>query len=175
LSTVEEGFGGALDLSGANTEGFPALDAGTYDCELFDYSWSATKGGSNDDGTPKKMPEGTPMLKTQLRVIEPEHENRRLFDQFVIPPASYEKEKREVMLGMLVRFLTAMGLEESDVKSKKFDLNKALEDLKGEPVRVTVNKEPKYMSDPEENLWDNKVKGYKRAGTGSSGERGKLL
>ena len=161
----ETTFDGALDLSGADTRGFEAMESNTYDFELFDYSWAATKGGTNDDGTPKKMPEGTPMLKVQFKCIEPEYENRRVFDQFVIPPEDYDSEKRGRMLGMLVRFLTAMGLEESAVKSKKFKINDSLEELKGQPVRVTVKKKPKYNTRPEDNEWDNEVVGYKQTGT----------
>ena len=177
MSTVEEGFGGALDLSGADTSGFEALESNTYDGELFEWSWAATKGGQNDDGTQKKMPEGTPMLKLQFKIIEPEYENRRVFDQFVIPPADYDAEKAGKMKGALVRFLVAMGLEEGDVKKKGFKLNDALENLVGEPVRITVVKKQKYNTKPEDNEWDNEVKGYKRIGEGgSSSERGgKLL
>jgi hypothetical protein len=162
LSDVNlEGFGGALDLSGADTSGFTPLESGTYDCELFSYEWRATKGGTNDDGTPKKMPEGTPMLALQFKVIEPEFENRRFFDQFVIPPADYDKEKAAKMTGALVRWLVAMGLEESEVKTKKFNLGEALENLVGEPVRVTVGQKPKYNTKPEDKEMENVVKGYK--------------
>lgn len=156
-------FGGVLDLTGANTTGFPALDSGTYDCELFDFKWTETK-GEGKVGV-------APLLKVQFKVIEPEWENRRFFDQFVIPPADYDKEKREVMLGMLVRFLTAMGLDEEEVKTKKFNLNDALQNLIGEPVRVTVSKEQKYNTKPEDMEFDNKVKGYKSAAESAATSR----
>lgn len=162
MSANEEGFGGALDLTSADTSGFEALPSGTYDCELFEYKWDTTKGGTNQDGTPKKMPEGTPMLKLQFKVIEPEYENRRLFDQFVIPPEDYDKEKRAKMLGALVRFLVAMGLSEEEVKSKKFKLNDTLNDLVGEPVRVTVGQEPIPYGARKDEM-SNPVKGYKSA------------
>lgn len=175
MSTTE-GFTGALDLSGADTSGFDALESRTYDCELFESKWAETKGGDNPDGTPKKMPAGTPMLKLQFKVIEPEHENRRLFDQFVIPPNDYDAEKRAKMLGALTRFFVAMGMEESDVKNKKFNINDALADLQGQPVRVTVAKKQKYGTRPEDKEYDNEVKGYKRIGDGaSSGPGGGLL
>jgi hypothetical protein len=174
LSSTE--FSGALDLSGADTKGFPALEDGTYDFELFSWEMAATKGGTNPDGTPKKMPEGTPMLKVQLKCIEPEHENRRAFDQFVIPNEDYDAEKRNKMLGALVRFFVAMGMEESDVKSKKFDMFKALEDLTGEPVKATLIKKRKYNTTPEQDEWDNEVRGYKRIGdAGAAKTGGKLL
>lgn len=153
-----EGFGGALDLSDANTKGFDPLDSGTYDCELFEYEWAETKGGEGS-----KMPGGTPMLKLQFRVIEEQFENRRLFDQFVIPPADYDKEKAATMKGMLVRFLTAMGLDESDVTTKKFNLNETLDNLVGEPVRCTVGQEEQKVGVNAGRI-NNPIKGYKSAG-----------
>ncbi len=168
MSNVE-GFGGALDLSGATVKGFEALDSGTYDCELFSYTWDATKGGEG-----KKMPEGTPMLKLQFKVIEPEYENRRLFDQFVIPPDDYDKEKRGTMLGMLVRFLQAMGVPEEETSGKKFKLNDTLDNLVGEPVRITVGQEPiPYGARAGE--MSNPVKGYKSMEDSAVGASGKLL
>ncbi len=161
MSEVE--FGGVLDLSSADTKGFEALPSGTYDCELFEWKVVGTKGGPNS-----KMPEGTPMLKVQHKVIEEPYENRRLFDQFVIPPNDYDTEKRDRMLGALVRFFVAMGMEESDVKNKKFNMAESLDNLVGEPMRVTVGREKKYG---QENVadadaeYDNPVKGYKRVGT----------
>ena len=175
MSSTE--FTGALDLSNADTKGFPALEDGTYDFELFSWEMAATKGGNNPDGTPKKMPEGTPMLKVQLKCIEPANENRRAFDQFVIPNDDYDAEKRAKMLGALVRFFVAMGMEESDVKNKKFDMFKSLEDLVGEPVKATLIKKRKFNTTPEQDEWDNEVRGYKRISEGSStaGPGGKLL
>lgn len=164
MSEVE--FGGVLDLSSADTKGFEALPSGTYDCELFEWKVVGTKGGSES-----KMPAGTPMIKLQFKVIEDPYENRRLFDQFVVPPNDYDKEKRDKMLGSIVRFFVAMGMEESDVKSKKFNMSEALEALVGEPVRVTVGREKKYgqenLSDQEAE-YDNPVKGYKKAGTAAT-------
>src|SRR3954467_9594601 len=109
-------FAGVLDLTGANTKGFPALESGTYDFELFDYKVDKTKPGG-------KLPEGSPLYKLQFKCIEGEWENQRVFDQFSIPPSDYDKDKRATMLGMLARFLMAMGLDEAEVKSKKFNLN----------------------------------------------------
>jgi hypothetical protein len=54
-----------------------------------------------------------------------------------------------------------MGLEESEVKTKKFNLGEALENLVGEPVRVTVGQKPKYNTKPEDKEMENVVKGYK--------------
>lgn len=136
MSAVEEGFGGALDMSGANTEGFKALDPGTYDCELFEYKWAATKGGPD-----AKLPEGTPLLKITFKCIEPELETRRFWTQYSIPPDDYDAEKRATALGFLARFLMALGLSEDEAKDKKLKLNDILDDKIGHPVAVTVNVE----------------------------------
>jgi hypothetical protein len=156
----EQPFDGVLDLSSADTTGFTPLDSGTYDCELFEHKWDATKGGTNPDGTPKKMPAGTPLLKLQFKVIEPEFDNRRLFDQFVIPPNDYDKEKADKMKGALVRFFVAMGMEEAQVKSASFNINEALNNLYGEPVRVTVGQEVIPYGARAGEI-SNPVKGYK--------------
>jgi Protein of unknown function (DUF669) len=166
-------FDGVLDLTSADTRGFEALESGTYDCELFEYKWDSTKGGTTPDGREKKMPEGTPLLKLQFKVIEPEFENRRLFDQFVIPPNDYDPEKRDKMLGALVRFFVAMGMEESEVKSKKFKMNETLDNLIGEPVKVTVGQEAIPYGARKGEL-SNPVKGYKRI-TADDSVESKLL
>lgn len=171
MSDVE--FGGVLDLSSADTKGFEALPSGTYDCELFEWKIAGTK-----DKPGAKMPPNTPMVKLQFKVIEDPYENRRLFDQFVIPPNDYEdKEARDKMLGMLVRFFVAMGMEESAVKSKKFNMAEALDDLVGEPVRVTCGREVKYGQEnipDEDKEYGNPVKGYKPAGTAAVAGSGLL-
>lgn len=157
-------FAGVLDLTGANTKGFPALDAGTYDFELFDYEVVGTKAGG-------KLPEGSPLYKLQFKCIEPEFENRRQFDQFAIPPNDYDKEKRETMLGMLARFLIAMGLQEEEVKAKKFNLNDALTNLIGHPVKIVLSKDQKYGTKPEDKEFQNNVKGYKPIGESEATSR----
>lgn len=162
MSSTE--FAGVLDLSGANTSGPEALDSGTYDFELFDYKVVGTKAGG-------KLPEGSPLYKLQFKCIEGEWENRRVFDQFAIPPSDYDKDARETMLGMLARFLMAMGLDEKEVKSKKFNLNDALTNLIGHPVKITVEKVQKYDTKPEDKLFQNNVKGYKAIDTTEASSR----
>lgn len=155
MSTAAEGVGGALDLSGANTEGFPAMDSGTYAFEFFDYSWAETKGGEGS-----KLPAGSPRLNIQLKCIDEPYENRRAFDGFNFPPADYDKEKREQALGFFVRFLIAMGVEESVAKGKKVDVNALLQSLVGEPVLATVGVDT-YKQGANAGNEFNPVKGYK--------------
>lgn len=164
---------GPLDLSGADLKGFDALDAGRYDAEVVEVSWDAVK---NADGT-GKLPTGTPMLKAQLRVLEPKidgeviDQDRRVFTQYPNPPADYDPKKRAIMQGMLARFFIALGFTEEQVKSKKFDPD--FEDLKGRPCVVTLSKYL-YPDNPETGEWRNNVKGVKPAGS-NVGTGGGLL
>ena len=162
-----------LDLSGANTSGFDALDAGRYDAEVYEMSWDAVK---NADGK-GKMPTGTPMLKIQFKVMEPKidgqvvDQDRRVFTQFVIPPKDYDEKKASTMKGMVARFFMALGFEEDQVKSGGFDPD--FDELKGTPCVVVLSKYL-YPDDPETGEWRNQVKGVKPAGTGVGASTGLL-
>lgn len=153
--TELEGFGGALDLSDANTKGMEPIDSGTWAFELFDWKWEKTKGGEGS-----KLPKDTPRLNCQFKCIDDPFENRRVFDGFNIPGPEYDAEKRAQALGFLARFLIGMGLDESEVKSKKFKLNDALTQLQGEPVLITVGVKTYEQGAREGELY-NVVKGYK--------------
>lgn len=171
-TAANEGFGGALDLSGANTKGFEPLDSGTYAFELFDYSWTETKGSEGS-----KLPAGSPRLNIQLKCIDEPYENRRCFDGFNFPPADYDKEKREQALGFFVRFLIAMGIPEDKAKAKKVDVNALLQELMGEPVLATVGL-TQYTQGASKGDWYNPVKGYKPISArddDDSGAGGRLL
>src|SRR4051812_22126836 len=104
---------GVLDLTGADTSTFEAIPAGKYKAVIWDVVWDKTK---NPDGT-KKMPDGTPMLKVQVRLDNEEHadteyeldgvttkigKNRTLFGQFVVPPAGYDADAAAKMKGSIV-------------------------------------------------------------------------
>ena len=56
---------GPLDLSGANTAGFEAVDAGRYNAAVAEMSWDAVKNTSGQG----KTPAGTPMLKVRFKLI----------------------------------------------------------------------------------------------------------
>jgi hypothetical protein len=166
---LSEGFGGALDLTGANTEGMKPIDSGTYAFELFDYKWEETKGSEGS-----KLPAGTPRLNVQLKCIDEPFENRRVFDGFNFPPADYDAEKKAQAEGFFVRFLMAMGLPEETVKAKKFNANEALEALVGEPVLATVGIK-KYEQGAREGEEYNVVKGYKPLSSRGDDASGGLL
>lgn len=160
---------GVLDLSGADTSGFDAMPSGRYRCSIFSAEMTETKGSESS-----KLPAGTPMIKVQwqvhFNVNDPEdaqYENRRLFSNYSIPPAGYENEAK--LKGMLVRFLVALGYEESEVTGKKFNLD--IEDLVGKDADVTVGQKPDYH-DPE--VMTNDVKGVRPAGSSAASTAGIL-
>lgn len=161
MSEVEVG---TLDLTGADTSGFEAIDAGRYSATVWEASWK-------ESGGEGKMPQGAPYLNVQFRLSDPPNENRRVFSKyFPVPYEGQEPDKAKKSQGMFVNFLTALGYEESNVKSKKFSLD--LEELKGKECVVVLNKKfNDYTSEME-----NNVTGVKKAGeaTGSQAAGGLL-
>lgn len=164
---------GPLNLSDADLKGFEALDAGRYDAEIFEIKWDATKGGEN-----AKMPAGTPLMKVQCKVLNPVikgeaiDQDRRVFTQFVSPPKDYDKKKAATMKGMIARFLIASGDTEEMIRSPKFDPD--FEDYKGRPIVVILSKVRKYNTKPEDDEWENKITGFKAAGSSTGGNSGLL-
>lgn len=163
MSEVTEGMG-PLDLSDADLEGFDAIDAGRYNVELVELTWDAVK---NPNG---KLPVGTPILKIQAKVVDHEqYENRRLFDQFTVPPKDYDAKKAATMKGFMARFFMALGYTEEQIKSPEFNPN--FEDLQGQAAVAVVGKEPKKTRDADGELvvvpdeWNNPIKGWKPAGS----------
>lgn len=153
---------GVLDLSGADTSGFDAIPSGRYNASVFAAEIKETKGSETS-----KLPAGTPMLAIQWQVHErlndpsdeTDYENRRLFSNYVIPPADYENAAK--LKGMLVRALVALGVgTEAEVTSKKFNLD--LEDLIGRDADLIVGQRPS-RDDPE--TMTNNVNGVKPAGS----------
>jgi hypothetical protein len=160
---------GPLDLSDADTSGIKPVEAGTYAAEVFATEWRKTKGGPN-----AKMPEGTPMLSVQVKLTANAQgdtqgiANRRAFTQFTIPPAGYDAGKAATMKGILATFLMAAGYPEDTVKSKKFNLEAAKEELVGREIGVVLGIEKKYGTEDE---YQNVIKGFKhisKVGTADS-------
>lgn len=183
MSTTEEFTPGVLDLTGADTSTFDAIPSGRYNCTVWDCSWDATKGGPDS-----KMPAGTPMLKMQFRLSD-EYENyeytnkdgqktkigknRRVFSQWVIPPADYDPDKAAKLKGMLVNMLIGLGYDESKVTKGNFKLD--FEDMTGREC-VVVLSQREYPKDSGN--WSNPVTGIKPAGSatiGSTAETSGLL
>lgn len=162
---------GPLNLSDADTKGFEAIEAGRYNAEIFEMKMDAVKNASGKG----VMPAGTPMVKVQFKLTDEGVNNRRVFAQYIIPPADYDKDKAAKIKGMFVRFLTAIGEDEAKVKSAKYDPD--FEDFIGRECVVVVGKEPK--KDQSGNIVDgeynNPVKGVKEAGTLAGSDGGGLL
>lgn len=161
---MSEGSFGPLDLSDANLKGFAPIDPGQYNAEVFEIKMDAVKNAG-------KMPIGTPMMKVQFKVFNPQFDgqvvdqDRRVFTQYVLPPNDYDKQKRDTMNGMVARFFISLGEDEKKVIGGKF--NPDFEDFKGRSCVVVLGKEPK--KDQQGNIivgeYNNPVKGVKPAGT----------
>lgn len=171
---MTEGGMGPLDLSTADTRGFPALDAGQYNAEIFEMSMDAVK---NADGQ-GKMPAGTPMIKVQYKITNPRidgeeiDQDRRAFQSYTIPPKGYDKKKADILTGMIARFFIAIDFPEETVKSKTFAPD--FEDCIGRSCTITLNKQRKYGTAPEDNEWENRVKNVKKAGEAAQATSGLL-
>lgn len=162
---------GPLDLSDGDTSGFQPVPAGRYLSEIVEIKWDATK----RDGA---CPAGTPMLKIQFKITNPEEcNNRRLFTQYVNPPVGHDAKKAATMKGMLINFFTALGFKEEEVRAPGF--NPDFEDLKGTECCVVASVEQKRDSagDPIPDEYQNKVTGVKPASayTASAGATSQLL
>lgn len=152
-------FGGALDLSGADTSGFAPLDPGVYPAVVHEAEMTETKGGPQ-----AKMPEGTPMLKVQFRITDPD-DNHRAFGNYPIPGPDYDKDKAAKLKGNLVNMLVALGYDEKKITSGKFDLD--VDDLVGRECDVVLNVKPDH-NDPTEKVQN--LRGVKPLGTASGGQ-----
>lgn len=168
---------GVLDLTGADTSTFEAIPAGKYKAIIWDVVWDKTK---NPDGT-KKMPDGTPMLKVQVRLDNEEHadqeyeldgivtkigKNRTLFGQFVVPPPGYDPDAAAKMKGSIVNFLIAIGYDEKKVKSASFKI--VPDDMKQKECCIIVNRY-KYPKNDPNGTWQNGITGFKPVSAYGSG------
>lgn len=147
---------GMLDLSDADTSGFQPIDAGSYNCTVYEAEAVETGGGG-------KLPAGVKMAKIRFAVQDEPHEGHPLFTNFPLPNEDEQPdaEKRRKSLGSFVNFLVALGYDEAKIKSKGFDLEN-LPELEGREcvVRVAIGK---YQGEPT-----NQVKGVKPAGSPTS-------
>jgi len=159
-----------LDLSGADTSGFDAVDAGSYNCTVYEAEMTETQGSG-------KLPAGVPMIRIQFAVQDDgPAKGRRFFNNYVLPTEDQHQNAR-MMQGNFVKFLTALGEDEKKIKTKGFDPAN-LESLVGRECVVRVSKE-KDSREGHEDEWQNPVKGVKPAGsptgTSSAGANTDLL
>lgn len=182
-----------LDLTENESGGFDAFSSGTYDAVVYEAKMDEIK---NSSGT-GKLPAGTPMIKVQFKITggpggqfvvdegqEPKpYEaghgedyklfNRRVFRNYIIPPRMIDKKPYEhfaMMNGMLVRFLTELGYDETVVTAPDFDLD--LAELAGMECRVVISQKSYKAPDSDPNeppVIQNEVKGVKRAGSPAVG------
>jgi hypothetical protein len=158
----------ALDLSGADTSGFPTLPAGTYEAVVAVAEMEETQGGAD-----AKLPAGTPMLAVEFRVTEEgeveshdgskfEMHDKPVWRRFVIAPAKVggkNYEHKAKMDGILYRFLEAVGYDADEIASGEFELD--TDDLAGRACRIVVARR-EYQGSVS-----NEVKGVKPAGVAS--------
>ncbi len=126
----------ALDLSSADASGFDAIPSASYNCVVFKIEAIEIE---KEDG---KLPKGTAGYNVQFKVDGGEFDNRRVWNRYYLPGTDYapsEPEKRARMLGMFVRFLTAIGYAEKEVKGGKFKFDP--EDAEGRKCTVVVGQQ----------------------------------
>lgn len=155
---MSEGFPATLDLSGADLKGFDPIPAGTYDAEVF--SVEAIE-AENPDG---RLPMGTPGINVQFKITGGPHDNRRVWNRYWIPGEGYDEEKKKKTLGMLARYLMAIGYPEEEVTKAGFKLDQ--EDMINRECKVTVKVDREYNN--------NKVTNVKPRDAGSSTAGGLL-
>lgn len=146
---------GPLDLTDADETAFDALPSGDYLARVHSHSWARLPGGEG-----KKLPEGTPRLSVRFTLSQPvghdaqgmRVEGRTVFNNYHIVPedSQYAKENKNavaMMKGALVNLLMAVGHDKDSVKTKKFDLQAAVENLGDQEVKITLGPpSPGYTS-----------------------------
>lgn len=139
-----ESFPAVLDLSSADTKGFDPIPAGTYDATVYEVTPIKTE---NPEG---RLPLGTPGINIQFKIDGGPYDNRRVFNRYWMPPTDYDAEKRNKSLGMLARFLTAIGYDETEIKSGGFQLD--LADMQNRECRVSVKVDTEYDNNKVTNV-----------------------
>lgn len=155
---MSEEFPATLDLSGADLKGFDPIEAGTYDAVVFGVESIEAE---NPDG---RLPLGTHGINVQFKVDGGKYDGRRVWNRYWMPGDGYDEEKRKKTLGMLARFLMAIGYPEEQVTGGGFSLD--LEDMINRECRVTVKVDREYNN--------NKVTNVKPRDAGSSTQGGLL-
>jgi hypothetical protein len=167
---VSEGLG--LNLAGADLTdvGFDALPSATYHCSIVKLELRKTKGGGNS-----VLPAGTPMVNVQVKVEQETVEdadgnevkckNRRFFRSLIIAPAKVNGknyEHKKTMDRMVGQFFKCLGYNEDEILSG--DFNPDFDEQKGKELLVTVGQKTKYGTDPDDEIMDNEVKGFRPYG-----------
>ena len=171
-----------INLSNADTSGgdFTPIKPGSYPASVFEAEWGETQGSSGS-----KLPKGTPYINVQFKVDttdavditgkELNGSDRRVFRSYIIAPEKIGNKKyehKEMMDGMLVRFLTAIGYSSDEVMAEDGH-DPDLADFGGRECSVVLAVEEYLPNDPDYDENDepikkkrNVVKGVKKAGAG---------
>lgn len=155
--------GGPLNLTGADTTGFEAADAATYNCEVVRAEWveGGTKGGEGS-----KMPAGSPLFKLAVKITDEAGNGAWAWGQYSLPVPSYEKankDKAAKLKGGFVNMLVALGEDEDEVKSGEYELDP--DSLLGRECVVVVGRQENRNSPGE---FSNTIKKIKPAGSPTS-------
>lgn len=157
-----------LDLT--EREDSAPVPAGRYRVSVADAEERSTSG----DG---KLPEGTPMIWTRLRIEEPLFDpeddegnpvdtvGRSVFNQTVVPPKEIDGQpykNYKMMNGILFRTLLAFGYTKEDLESGDFELD--ADELKGKQTIATVARREWTDPDTDEVVVLNDVKSLKPVG-----------
>jgi hypothetical protein len=141
------------------------------------YRVSVADAEERETGGNGKLPEGTPLIWTRLKIEEALFEpfddegkpvdpvGRSVFNQTVIPPAEIDGEpykNYKMMNGILFRTLLGFGYTKEELESGDFELD--VEDLKGREAIATVGRREYKDPDTDEVIISNTVKGIKPAG-----------
>jgi hypothetical protein len=143
---------GPLDLSGADLTGFDPVPSGPYKVEVFEFTPTKI---DKEDG---KLPEGTPGYAVQLKIVgdtegnegeDYEFNNRRVFTRFYFPGEGYDKSKASRMKGIFVKFLVALGYDETEVMSGAFTVDP--DDVVDRECVATLGYQPEQGGYPAQN------------------------
>lgn len=128
-------FPATLDLSTADTAG-NKMENGWKDAVVAEVNLIKT---DNPNG---KLPVDTPGLNIMFKIDGGPYDNRNVWNRYWMPPVGYDEEKRNRSLGMLARFLEALGFE--DVKSANFNLGEAVGEMVGRGCRINTKYNEEY-------------------------------
>ena len=142
-------FPATLDLSGADLKGFDPIPAGTYDAVVFNVEPIEAE---NPEG---RLPVGTPGINVQFKIDGTQFDNRRVFNRYWMPGDDYDDEKRKKTLGMLARYLMAIGYPEEEVTKAGFKLD--IEDMINRECKVTVKVDREYNNNKVTNVKPREV------------------
>lgn len=137
-STSDVDFPATLDLSTADTRG-NYMENGWKDAVVADVTPIVT------DNPQGKLPIGTPGINVMFKIDGGPYDNRNVWNRYWFPPQGYDEEKRNKSLGMVARFLEALGFD--NVKSPDFKITEAIADMVGRECRVNT----KYNEDYDNN------------------------